>query len=362
MFSYVDGKTYCRRCIKFKGKEANIAKYINPRYTKARLDYSLSKEQTDLSNKIISSSDDIYVNAVCGAGKTEITFAAIEKALASGKRVGYFIPRRAVVKEIVTRLRKAYPNIIISEVYGGHTQILDGEIIVLTTHQAYRYHDVFGLIIVDEYDAFPFKDDELLKDLVNRSCYGKKIYLSATFTRKDLEAKHSLSLNKRYHNKPLPLPTFINVDEALMFLMVLRKAKEIVQSKNIVFIYLPTIKKARNYYLGFKRFFANVGLFHSKLDNKSEVFNNIKSNTYDVVITTTILERGITIKNLDVIVAYADDEVFDTSTLIQIAGRVGRSIEKSDGKIYFLAKNKSKSIEECISRINDTNKKLLIMQ
>lgn len=320
--------------------------------------YKLSFEQQQLSDYIINSQADIYVNAVCGAGKTEIVFAAIEQALSEGKRVGFFIPRKEVVREIAARLRSAYKSIVINEVYGGQTAILDGEIIVLTTHQAYRYKHAFGLIIVDEYDAFPFKGNDLLHDFVMRSCYGKKVFLSATFTKNNLLNKNIIELNKRYHNHPLVIPKFYQVSNLLMLVNVMHFITKLLKNNSIVFVYLPTIELVKRYYYLLKKMYPKVGCFHSKIDNKKVVFMSIKKRLYQIVVTTTILERGITIKDLDVIVAYASDQVFDRATLIQIAGRVGRIATRSYGEVILLGAQVTSAIKECIKTLNETNEKV----
>jgi competence protein ComFA len=42
----------------------------------------------------------------------------------------------------------------------------------LTTHQIYRYVAYFDLLVIDEYDAFPFKGDPVLEAFAQRSLKG----------------------------------------------------------------------------------------------------------------------------------------------------------------------------------------------
>ncbi len=72
---------------------------------------------------------------------------------------------------------------------------------------------------------------------------------------------------------------------------------------------------------------------------------------------TTILERGVTFPNIDVIVYEADHQVFNTASLVQISGRVGRKAEYPTGKIIFIHKGKTKSINEAIKQIKLMNQK-----
>lgn len=357
----VNGEPRCRKCLQYNGKVAQITTRINPRFAKAKINYALSPEQNEISLKLLNGGTKIYVNAVCGAGKTEITFQSIEKALANGYRVGFIIPRRDVVKEIATRLKKVYPQVIVSEVYGGHTQILDGEIVVLTTHQAYRYPNKFGLIIVDEYDAFPFKGDEVLHHFVEQSCFGQKIYLSATWNKVELIGKENYALNKRYHNHPLPVPVYLKCHHKLLLLKTLLETRKLLKKPTCVFIFLPSISETIRYYSFLKCFFRDIMLYNSQCPNKEMIFKNIKQAKYRVVVCTTILERGITIKNLDIIVAEADAPIFSHETLIQIAGRVGRIASRNSGQVLFLAQHKTHEITTCINTIETTNLKVSFM-
>ena len=103
-----------------------------------------------------------YVFRVFGAGKTELVYKVIFYALSHKQTVAFAIPRRDVVIELFPRIKNAFPNSKVVTVYGGHTGSLTGDIVLLTTHQLYRYEKYFDLIIIDEIDAFPFKDNFVL--------------------------------------------------------------------------------------------------------------------------------------------------------------------------------------------------------
>ena len=71
-----------------------------------------------------------------------------------------------------------------------------------------------------------------------------------------------------------------------------------------------------------------------------------------------MLERGVTIKDLQVIIYRADNAIYDSSSLIQISGRVGRKKDAPDGEVIFLAKKKTEHMERAVSEINAANKSL----
>ncbi len=284
-------------------------------------------------------------------GKPEIIFRSIEEAISKGQRVGYVAPRREVVKEIYNRFVEVYPSLNIALVFGGHNEYLNGDIVCLTCHQCYRYKDKFGLVILDEYDAFPLKGDNTLLNLVKKTCYGKIIYLSATFAKEELLGKTSASLNRRYHEYDIPIPEIICTHFQIPIL--LKTLHRNRKSPNLIFA--PTIKRAKYVnrilnLLGLKSY-----LFTSKTINKDELFAYIKTNGPKVIVCTTILERGITIKNVNVIVYKANHKIFDKATLIQITGRVGRKIGSETGKVYYLCNKVSLAMEDSIETLMRKN-------
>ena len=74
--------------------------------------------------------------------------------------------------------------------------------------------------------------------------------------------------------------------------------------------------------------------------------------------TTAVLERGITMKDLQVIVFRADSDIYDDHALVQIAGRVGRKKDAPKGEVIFIGKNKTKHMERAISDIIAANQAL----
>jgi competence protein ComFA len=76
---------------------------------------------------------------------------------------------------------------------------------------------------------------------------------------------------------------------------------------------------------------------------------------YFIVFSTIILERGITISNVNVLVFNADHRLFNVSSLIQIAGRVGRLKNYPTGDVIFLGKEQTFDIKEAIRRIKSFN-------
>ena len=312
--------------------------------------YSLTKDQNEASNFIlehVKKRKDCALNAVCGAGKTEIIYETIKYCLNARKKVGIAIPRKDVVIELQQRISKDF-NVGVQAVYGGNDDVLESDIMVFTTHQAYRYINYFDVLIIDEVDAFPLKGNDELKNILKK-CSKNFVYMSATmpcYIEKD-KSIDKFYLNKRYHGYKIPVP---KCKEVLLLLYSLKKVLKKYKDK-VVFVYFPTIKMQNR----FKNKIKHNILINSKSDNRYVLLNKIKELTRGVVLTTTVLERGITIKDVQVIVFNAEHKLFDTDTLIQISGRVGRNKEFYDGDIIFLCKRKNKHIRDAIRKIKKSN-------
>ena len=78
---------------------------------------------------------------------------------------------------------------------------------------------------------------------------------------------------------------------------------------------------------------------------------------YLFLVTTTILERGVTFPGIDVAVLGADDPVFSSSALVQIAGRVGRSSKRPTGLVDFWINEYSRAVKQAQLEIKTMNLK-----
>ena len=73
------------------------------------------------------------------------------------------------------------------------------------------------------------------------------------------------------------------------------------------------------------------------------------------MVTTTVLERGVTFENVHVFVYRAHHRVFNQATLIQIAGRVGRKPNYPLGDVYFMARRITKEMSGCLAYVRKKN-------
>lgn len=347
--------TYCRKCIKI-----GLANEIVPA-TKQKpnlqvtfqLDYQLTYLQQELSHKLLvryQNHLNTSLKAVCGAGKTEITYEVIKYALNLGQRVCFTTPRKELVIELANRLESQFSNITITTVYGGNSKKVNGSFIVCTTHQLYRYPHYFDLLILDELDAFPYANNDVLHKILENSIKGNYIYMSATFI-----DKPDLSMSKRYHGYPLDIPKCYITGSLLMYLIAIKKALKYRKEHKPILIFVPTIELTATVNKSFRLFGIKSQPVSSKSKSIHHFLKMLKKGELDALITTTILERGITIGNIQVMILYGNNPIYESSTLIQICGRVGRKADYPTGSISIFTPYKTRAIKQCIKTIKKDN-------
>lgn len=297
---------------------------------------------------------------MCGAGKTELVFKVITYALKNHLKVGFAIPRKDVVIELARRFQEIFKDNVVTSLYGGNTKLLVGDIIVLTTHQLYRYDHYFDLLILDEIDAFPYRDNQVLEALFKRSVKGNYILMSATPSSETLiefegEKKLLLTLFQRYHGGKIPLPEVLIAPFFLMHLTLINEMKKILKENKPLLIFVPTIERAESLYQYLKHLFKKGERVHSKSLKRNEIIEDFRNLKYDYLVTTSILERGVTLSNLQVIIFEADSSIYNAPSLIQISGRVGRKADFPNGKVLFLASKKNKEITLALNEIGRLN-------
>jgi len=366
LFDTRKGVRYCRVCLPFQTEP--IAMQAQPFSIEhiLQLGYALTPAQERVSEGILSAiqqQKDVMVDAVTGSGKTEIVFASILWTLKQGGRVGFVIPRRDVVRELFPRLVNAFPFSTCVEVYGGHTDQLEGHITVLTTHQLYRYQHYFSLLVFDELDAFPYVGNRVLKAMVKRSVKGSIIYLSATFTPYVLKAFHDIGghierLEIRHHQHPMPQLKWIRTWQFLSYFLMINRVKIWVQNHKPVIIFVPTLAEGKRLFQWLSLWIPKGRWVHAGTPTRDEDIEAFKQGKVHYLVSTSILERGITLVHLQVIIASADHPLMEEKTLIQMAGRVGRKKEDPYGEVILYAQVVTPAMVASYQRIEHANRAL----
>ena len=100
----------------------------------------------------------------------------------------------------------------------------------------------------------------------------------------------------------------------------------------------------------------SIGFVSSVTEDRLEQVQAFRDGELTILISTTILERGVTFPCVDVFVVEANHRLFTKSSLIQIGGRVGRSMDRPTGELLFFHDGLNASIKKAIKEIKQMNK------
>ncbi|WP_341279881.1 helicase-related protein [Paenibacillus sp. FSL H8-0537] len=311
--------------------------------------------------------------AVTGAGKTEMVFPIVESTLLRGGKVLIATPRRDVVLELSPRIRKAFSGCDVVTLYGGSEQKWEqGDITLATTHQLLRFHFAFDLVIIDELDAFPYHNDPQLHYAANKSCApdGVKILLSATPPAKlqQLARRGKLEHARvpvRFHRHPLPVPVLlhtVSVGQMLDKLQLPRQLNDAMLRSYgrgaQLFVFVQRISQVERMaaLLRQKLNISQVAGTSSQDPERGDKVQQFRTGEIRILVTTTILERGVTIPRSDVFILDADGQLFDEASLVQMAGRAGRASDDPNGRVVFCAKERTRPQMLAVKHIKKMNR------
>jgi competence protein ComFA len=341
---------------------------------------------SDAIDRAIQLNERLLTHAVCGAGKTEMLFQGITSALQQGKRVCLATPRADVVRELLPRFREAFPSVAMQALYGGSPDKAgDGQLILATTHQLLRFYQAFDVLIIDEIDAFPYHADSMLhfaSDKAKKTACAS-IFLTATPRKKEKRAIKANTLPHvfvplRFHGQPLPVPSSKicfglhkklkkgNLPKGLLTWLQKR-----TNPTRQVLLFLPTVALADSlqkdaitalYPFAKKIQSKNpaetlIRTVHAADKEREEKVQAFRNREIAIILTTTILERGVTFPSVDVAVLDAAHDMFDEAALVQIAGRAGRSPADPTGEVVFFHEGRSRAMDQAVKAIQDMNRR-----
>ena len=373
------GAYYCRECLLMKRVRSDQALYYFPQEDFPKQDVlkwcgQLTPFQEKVSEGLIRAvekKEPTLVHAVTGAGKTEMIYQVVAKVIDDGGAVCLASPRIDVCLELYKRLQNDFACDI-ALLHGESEPYFRTPLVIATTHQLLKFYHAFDLLIVDEVDAFPYVDNTMLYYAVKNSVKedGLRIFLTATST-DELDRKvrtgelKRLSLPRRFHGNPLiiPKPVWLSdFNRCLEKSQLSTKLKTYIEKQRRtgypLLIFTSEIKKGEKLKETLQVYFPDekIGFVSSVTENRLEQVQAFRDGELTILISTTILERGVTFPCVDVFVVEANHRLFTKSSLTQIGGRVGRSMDRPTGELLFFHDGLNASIKKAIKEIKQMNK------
>ena len=317
------------------------------------LSYSLTKDQLHALEDIFKDMEspsrmNRLVEGDVGSGKTIVALITMYAYFLNGYQSSLMAPTEILAIQHYNNMINLFKDFSVNvalitsstkkseknKIYEG---ISNGSInMVIGTHSLLNEDLEFnnlGLVVTDEQHRFGVNQR---RNLRNKGNNVDVLYLSAT----PIPRTYALTLfgdmdisiieSKISGRKEITTKVFKNNQTDEYLNMIYKELKEGHQ----VYIVSPLIesedesldiKKLRDKFsLAFKNY--NIDILHGKMKSKEkdEIMNKYKNHEIDILISTTVIEVGVDVKNATMIVIF-DAERFGLATLHQLRGRVGRN-------------------------------------
>lgn len=232
--------------------------------------------------------------------------------------------------------------------------------VIIGTHALFQekvnYHKL-GLVITDEQHRFGVEQRKALKDKGKNSDF---MVMSATPIPRTLAltlfGDMDVSTIKTKPTGRLETRTVYYFGKSVK--PFLKELKDYLASLGQVYVICPMIeenedqslKSAEQVYQAMSKYFKGhyqIGLLHGHLkdEEKNKVMDDFSSNRIQILVSTTVIEVGIDVKNANMMIIY-DADRFGLSQIHQLRGRVGRGTIQ--GRCFLLSTSKK---EETIERL-----------
>ena len=346
---------YCRNCL-YLGRVCQCDRLVDRpiapscETTHLILPFELSRDQQRVSDQLErwwEARTSGLVHAVCGAGKTEMTFSVIARVVNANKRVLLVSPRRDVAIEWADRLARAFSVPIVRR-YGGEETDGIGSITVATAPLLLDLRDVFDYVIVDESDAFPFAFNLALWRTIWRVGRGCFLLVTATPTwwQRLLPTIH---LSRRYHGFDLPMPRLVRqTDDAVLAFC------QDASTPRLLFV--PTKRHLETYRALLEKAGMTCRVVSAETEERTDALEWLEREN-GIVLSTSIWERGMTVRAVRVAVLESEHVLFTVRGLIQMAGRAGRKPDAPTGDVLFFYQERTFRQDAAIRAIEEANRR-----
>lgn len=323
-----------------------------------KVPYELTSDQLNAINDIVKDFRNLkrmnrLILGDVGSGKTIVSFISILLNHSAGYQSALLAPTEVLahqhydnfmslfgnlglkVELLVGSLKKSEKNSILERLKNGDIDLLIGTHAMLEDNVEFNN---LGLVITDEQHRFGVNQR---KSLQNKGMHVDVLYMSATpiprtyaltiYGDMDISIiKEKPKGRKEIHTKVYnfkEINTVVEkIEQELLNGYQSYVVAPLIESEDGETNELNDLKKIED---TLKEKFKNkhsIGILHGKMKQveKDTVMNNFKEGKIEVLISTTVIEVGVDVKNATMMCIF-NAERFGLATLHQLRGRVGRN-------------------------------------
>jgi transcription-repair coupling factor (superfamily II helicase) len=276
-----------------------------------------------------------------GYGKTEIAMRAAFKAAVAGKQVAFLAPTTILAEQHFENLRDRLGDFpvqmsMLSRLVERKEQrktlaaLKEGRVdIVVGTHRLLQkdveFKDI-GLLVVDEEQRFGVKDKERLKEIkasvdcltMTATPIPRTLHMSLLKIR-DMSVLNTPPVNRH------PIETVVEEFQPELIALAIRS--EVERGGQVFYLHnrIESLQEIQSFLQGIVPEVL-VETAHGRMDSTEleDIMHRFIHGGFHVLISTTIIENGIDIPNVNTIIIDRAD-MYGISQLYQLRGRVGRS-------------------------------------
>ena len=286
-----------------------------------------------------------------GYGKTEIAMRAAFKAVMGGKQVAFLAPTTILAEQHYENCLERFKNFPVSIAHMSRfvspseqkkilKKVEEHQVdILIGTHRIIQKDVKFadlGLMIIDEEQRFGVKDKERLKEMKTNI---DSLALSATPIPRTLHMSllkiRDMSLLTTPPQNRQPVETVIEEYNADKVASAIRR--EVERGGQVFFLH-NRVESLMETKIKLERIVPEmlIEVAHGQMtsDELDDIFRRFKMGGFHVLVSTTIIENGIDIPNVNTIIIDRAD-IYGVSQLYQLRGRVGRSDRKAYAYLFY---------------------------
>ncbi|MFR7590775.1 MAG: ATP-dependent DNA helicase RecG [Longibaculum sp.] len=341
------------------------------------LPYRLTSDQEKSVKEIVSdlrSPQMMYrfLQGDVGSGKTVVSAIALYASYLAGYQGALMAPTEILAnqhyqtlcqffKETDVKIALLTGSLSIKDKEKLYEKIKNGDIdIVVGTHALFQkkvdYHNL-GFVITDEQHRFGVEQRKALKNKGNQVDF---LIMSATPIPRTLAISMYGDMDVSTI-KTMPvgrMPVISKYIHSSSMKPILKDLKDYLASGGQCYVICPLVedseaidaKSASQIADAMQKYFQgqyHVGLLHGQMkdEEKEAVMQDFQDNRIQILVSTTVVEVGVDVKNANMMVIY-NAERFGMSQLHQLRGRVGRGSQQA--YCYFMS---SSSSQDAIDRL-----------